>query len=294
MIPTSPTDGARRKRPLVGISTGILADRFDLDALLAFDPEIVEFYNYPSGSLRDIEAFCTRNQIVPALHTPVPYDGMEPLRRFSPTDPDAEIQAMALRLASATVRTAAELGALHVVVHFPSPYPPFEDTIPETRCRAFLEPLSELAARLGVRVLLENMSSPPALCSPHRYRSLLERYPGYGFCLDLGHSHLLSLRHPMRAYIRTLGRDIRSVHFYNTTADRYPTHGHELPQPGQLPEDGWIDLPDALISLREETALQALVLEPKALTEGNLATSLTSIDWLRSSVKETWNGQRNR
>ena len=272
------------RRPLLGISSGALVDRFDFDGLLPFEPDVVEFYNYPSSALREIEAFCARHRILPALHTPVPHDGAEPLRRFSPTDPDEETAAMALRMALDTVRTAAALQALHVVIHFPSPYPPFEEEIPESRIRAFLEPVSEVAGLLDVRVLLENMSPNPALCSPAHYRALLDRYPGYGICLDLGHAHLLSVRHSVADYVRALSPEIQSVHVYNTTAARYARHGHEPVHPDQRPGDGWLDVEAAVALLLGQPGVETFILEPKALAGDERSRALVGMSRLRGAI----------
>ncbi|MEU6735878.1 sugar phosphate isomerase/epimerase family protein [Streptomyces physcomitrii] len=246
---------------LLGVSTSALADPDALDRLRHFEPDVVEFYNYPSGALPAITDFCRRTGVRPALHTPVPYDGPQPLRRFAPTGPEPGDAEEALRLVTETVRCAARIGAVHVVVHFPSPYPPFRPEGFAAARDGFLDSLAGLARTYGVPVLIENLSPNPLLRTPEQYRAALDGRPELGFCLDLGHAHLLGPPHGPVRFARHLGRSIRSMHVYNTTAERYPVHGHEPALPDQRPGDGYLDLPAVLPELLAQASPAVLVLE---------------------------------
>ncbi|MGC5014970.1 sugar phosphate isomerase/epimerase family protein [Streptosporangium sp. DT93] len=270
---------------LLGVSTSVLPRREDLEDLLVYEPDVVEFYNYPSELLPGVERFCARHGIRPALHTPTPYDEPEPLRRFAPTGPDPEGVSAAMRLTERTVRYAARVGALHVVVHFPSPYPPFTTAGFAGRCERFLRWLSDLARDQGVPVLLENLSANPLLRDPDQYGRLMRAHPGLGFCLDLGHAHLMGARGDPLAYARALAGSVRSMHVYNTTADRYAEHGHELARPEQSARDGYLDLSHVIPALLGHTSPRVLILEHTHAGVG-AGDAARSAGWLRDLLKE--------
>ncbi|MFE2145291.1 sugar phosphate isomerase/epimerase family protein [Streptomyces sp. NPDC059456] len=263
------------------MSTAVLADRDDFEALLAYRPDVVEFYGYPATALPRIARFCADHGIRPALHTPVPHDGVPP-RRFAPTGPDRREAAAALRLTEATVRCAADLGALHVVVHFPSPYPPYEEAGFEEASRDFLSATAALAREHGVAVLIENLSAHPLLRTPEQYHRALAAHGELGLCLDLGHAHLLGADSGAPAGFAALfGPRIRSMHVYETTAERYPRYGHESADRGGTPAEGFMGLSELLPDLLRRTRPAALVMEHEPVRPGN---EPAAADWLRELI----------
>ncbi|SER74465.1 Sugar phosphate isomerase/epimerase [Streptomyces sp. yr375] len=254
-------------RPALGVSTSVLHDRRALHALLPYEPDVVEFYNYPGAMVPELARFCGRHGIRPALHTPVPYDLDEPLRRFAPTGPDPVEAALALRLARQTIRLAADLDAVHVVVHFPSPYPPYPSEGFAERCAEFLRALDETARSHRVSVLVENLTGHPLLHTPEQYARVLDGTE-LGLCLDLGHAHLLGERGTPLRFGQLLGPRVRSMHVYNTTPDRYPHHGHEAAAPGQSSRDGYLDLGVLLPRLLALTRPQVVVMEHNPWPKG--------------------------
>ncbi|MFF7992026.1 sugar phosphate isomerase/epimerase family protein [Kitasatospora xanthocidica] len=267
---------------LLGVSTAVLADRDDFAALLAYRPDVVEFYGYRADALPAIARFCDENGIRPALHTPVSRDPAALPRRFAPTGPDPREAAAALRLTEATVRCAAELGALHVVVHFPSPYPPYPQEGFEEAGQEFLAATAALAREHRVPVLVENLSAHPLLCTPEQYHRALAAHPDLGVCLDLGHAHLLGAdRGAPLGFADAFGRRIRSMHVYETTADRYPHHGHEPADPGRTRAEGHLGLADLLPELLRRTHPVVLVMEHGPVAAG--AESAVA-DWLRELI----------
>lgn len=267
----------------IGISTGVLTDKSDLDTLLAFDPEVIEFYNYPSSALPWIQRICVEHGIRPALHTPVPYDRPEPLRRFAPTGSNPGDARAARDLALATVGCAAELDALHVVVHYPSPYPDTHGEIRLAEEEAFLGPLAEAAASTGIPVLVENLSAHPTCRLPEHYRSILERYPSLGFCLDFGHAHDVDWTAGVPRFARQLGRRIRSCHVYNTRIGGATPH--EPFARHHQPTDGWLDPEIAVQAVLEHAKPPVLILEPRPLRRDELAGAVAGAGWLRELVK---------
>lgn len=263
---------------LLGISTGALLNKWNLDCLLAFEPDVVEFYNYPSSALPQIRSFCLQNQIQPALHTPVPCD--EQFRYFMPTGPDPELAIKALHMAETTILCALELNARHVVVHFPSPTSKGIQNR-DFAVRRFLDPLARLAEDVGVQVLIENLSPNPDFYTPEHYKEILDDYPVFDFCLDLGHAHLLNPTCTIEGFIQTLTTKIRSVHVYNTTIIRYARYKHESVHPEQQPQVGWLDVPNSISLLRQFSNPDVIILEPHPLELCQIQPAVEGINWLR-------------
>jgi sugar phosphate isomerase/epimerase len=275
---------ASEHRTLFGVSTSaIRSDNGNFGALLRFEPDVVEFYNYPSSMLPRIAQFCGRHDIIPALHVPTPYDGPR-LTRFAPSGPDCELLRAARDMTIATIVAAADLGALHVVVHYPSPYPPFE-TLSAARQDAFFEPVLEAAETHGVALLVENVTDNTFLCGPDDYAALLSRYPGLGFCLDLGHAHLLGHAGRPSAFVEALRDRVRSAHVYNVTPDRYRTWGHEPVRADQSPDAGWIDLREAAAAFNSLPSLRSLVYEVGDAGTGNQSDAVEGWAWFRHLIR---------
>jgi sugar phosphate isomerase/epimerase len=266
---------------LFGTSTSVLQDKSDLEYMLGLEPEIVEFYNYSSSALPRVEEFCRTRKLAIALHAPTPYDSKVPLRRFAPTGPDPQEARAALEMALATVRCAARLNAIHVVVHFPSPYADCAGPITEQTIDAFLEPLMNEAERLCVSILVENLSGHPTFYSPDHYLALSDRYSKLGYCLDIGHAADLDDTDP-EDYIRVLGRRIRSCHVYNRKRGAH--HGHVPVHPAQRPEEGWIDIVKAIAALKDRGAVRTWILEPDPVGHGDWALAKQGAMWLRDLV----------
>lgn len=258
---------------MFGVSTSVLTDKADLDRLLDYEPDVVEFYNYPSGQLDRIVRLCADNGIRPALHTPVPYDDPEPLTRFAPTGPTSGEVRQAIALVEQTLRTAAELSAVHVVAHFPSPY---SGAGPVTKhaTKDFLGPLSELAHRLGVRLLLENMSGHRGFWSADDYLGTLELYPSIGLCLDWGHCQDLPPEGSFESFARVAGGRIDSCHVY--------APGRRcIGDPASVSR---FDVESDLRTLFKYASPSCLILEHDPPTINDLPRAIEDARWFRSMV----------
>lgn len=284
---SSPEMGANQQERLsivahFGTSTSVLLDKSNFDSLLAFEPEVIEFYNYPSSELPRIENFCNQHKIKIALHTPTPYDRPEPLRRFAPTGPNPDEARIALEMALTTVRSAAHLGALHVVVHFPTPYVDFEEIIEKRVIDAFLDPLVNEAHKLNVRVLMENLSSHPTFHLPVHYAALLDRYEGLEFCLDFGHAQQLGEIASISDFVTQLGSRIRSCHVYNRNCNSGRSH---IPvHPDQQPDEGWIDLQSTVTDLLHRGEVATWIMEPDPQRAEDLPRAHEGAKWFRNLV----------
>ena len=249
-------------RVLAGISSSYLKNKGELEKLLQFEPEVVEFYNYKSSEIPRLRYFTRDHHVRLTLHNPVPFDRPYPLTRFCPSGPNPEELEDAVQTTCATLECAAELEALYVVVHYPTPYVRSEASIAEETIHAFFDPVCRRAESLGVDVALENLSAHPSFYLAEHYQSLRKWYPSLRFCLDLGHAHLLSSFAPLGNFIEVLSDAIVGCHVYNTTQLRYGRYGHEPLLPSaQSVEDGWIDLSEVETLLSRCGELKALILE---------------------------------
>jgi len=112
-----------------------------------------------------------------------------------------------------------------------------------------LEHLGAFARPLGVRLLVENLTSDPT--TPEHLVTILEmgHLTQVGVCLDLGHAHITV---GVEAAISTLGARIASVHVHDN---------HGLKDEHLWPGDGTIDWPKTVAALRSLATLPAAVLE---------------------------------
>jgi len=252
----------KKHSPLWGVSTSNLLNKYDFEHLLEYEPEVIEFYNYKS--IDPIVAFCSRHHIRPALHVPTPFDKGE-FNRFFPTAPGTKEEIdSAIEMTRATIKCASEIEALHVIVHFPTPCPPFSP-ITNNDIDLFFKKVCDYAARLNVNLLVENMTPHPDFHTPQDYLRLTDNYNLY-FCLDVGHAHLLEPRLGVQNFIEQWGPKTKSVHLYNMTKSRYSTYGHEPITEGQKKEDGWIDIEDTLNNIIRFSDPHAIILEYGSMT----------------------------
>jgi sugar phosphate isomerase/epimerase len=112
-----------------------------------------------------------------------------------------------------------------------------------------LEHLGAFAHPLGVRLLLENLTSEPT--TPVHLLIILEmgRLPNVGVCLDVGHAHITV---GVAEAIATLGSHIVSVHVHDN---------HGLKDEHLWPGDGAINWPATVEALKALPDPPATVLE---------------------------------
>jgi sugar phosphate isomerase/epimerase len=123
-----------------------------------------------------------------------------------------------------------------------------------------LEHLGAYAHPLGVRLLVENLTSEPT--TPEHLVTILElgRLNNVGICLDLGHAHLTV---GVVAAISTLGSRIASLHVHDN---------HAVKDEHFWPGEGNIDWPAAIAALKALPASPAAVLEVHPSLAGDAHT----------------------
>lgn len=139
----------------------------------------------PEATRRDLEAAGLK---AASLHTPT--------SGWKSNHPDDEVRRASLEAAASCFEPAVRIGAGVVVVHPTSPNPPLTDEAFDANRRRARESLRELAgraAKLGVKLAIENL---PARGKPRpgaRVAELLDMIDGLGdhvgVCLDAGHSN---------------------------------------------------------------------------------------------------------
>ncbi len=152
--------------------------------------------------------------------------------RPSPVDwdissPQLELRKRAIRNHSAVIVGAAELGASHVTIH------PGDTTREAARLLCSNESLAELAetaARVGVKIAVENLHTIYLGNTIEEMRVVLEglRRDFVGFCLDTGHA-MLGPDSPAD-YVRAFGDRLIAIHWHDNAGSAddhiYPGFGH--------------------------------------------------------------------
>ena len=125
--------------------------------------------------------------------------------------PFETIRKAALKDMAWTLRVFAELGASRVSVH-PDRSIPFALN-PKAILEKNLESLREmedLARPLGIQILVENMDR--FFNTSEQIRETLERMPGLGFHLDVGHANLNVERNRTEEFLKNFGGRLAHVH----------------------------------------------------------------------------------
>ena len=112
-----------------------------------------------------------------------------------------------------------------------------------------LEHLGAFARPLGMRLVVENLTSEPT--TPSRLATIIElgHLPSVGICLDLGHAHMTT---GIADAIAAVGPQVATVHAHDN---------HGLRDEHLWPGDGTIDWPAAVAALNGLEKPPAVVLE---------------------------------
>ncbi len=259
---------------LVGVSTGIFGHDLDRHTLGLYSPDVVEIYGLDTTTTDKVLQLVEQLGSAVSLHAPTPFDGHRPFR-FFPTSSRAEEVDFAIGSALTTIDLAARIGALHVVVHFPSPRPEGGAESFPSRADRFLHPVVDHARDRGVPLLIENLSFHDQCHTADHYRQVLERHPHLELCLDIGHAHLSAVSSALD-FMAEVGPRIASVHAYELAPD---DKGHQ-----PLPTRDGSDLvmtDDVIAALRRLPALRSVVLEVHPIPRRRHPAAAAGLDRLR-------------
>jgi sugar phosphate isomerase/epimerase len=170
---------------------------------------------------------------------------------YMPSPDDRQAMARFAREQTAALRAVAPLGipvaVIHPIVRHSSAC--LEDAWMRENV-AYLTPLRDAAAALGVTLAVENMVGKPFPshpdetvfgCEAEHVMALAEALDT-GVCWDFGHAHLSGLR--QSAGLRTVGPRLRVLHVHDNDGER---DSHLIPGRGS------IDWQDAMTGLRAVT-----------------------------------------
>lgn len=185
-------------------------------------------------------------------------------------DRDTERRQLNLRMAQDTLERAVELGAEHVVSHFPSP-DSTGTAIPYSEQRDIAwgsaQSLAELSQRFGIPIHVEGFGPSPLL-EPEFLGQVFTQFSNLHYCFDSGHMSIAARRDGFDffAFAQAMAPYLGSIHLWNTRGiDDYRTYRHIPVHPCQKPEDGWVDIPRLLSVLRSHRSEVPIILESASI-----------------------------
>jgi sugar phosphate isomerase/epimerase len=228
-----------------------LASRSGAEAVEIFAAR--QHFDYTSREhVAELAAWFNENQLRPwSMHAPL-FPDREMGRAGAPAvnvlHPEKSRRIDAMDEIKRALETADQIHFQHLVMHLGERNDGWSPRTIE-HAETALEHLGAFARPLGVRVLVENLTSDPT--TPEHLLSILEvgHLDNVGVCLDLGHAHLTV---GVVDAISTLGNRILSTHVHDN---------HGLKDEHLWPGEGSIDWPAAIKALQKLAVPPAIVLE---------------------------------
>ena len=143
------------------------------------------------------------------------------------SNPDDAKRAGAVANHARVIRTAAKLGASHVVIHAGVRD---RSGFRSAHCRASLEELSDAAREAGIKLAVENLPPDYLVSSVADVRRMIDGLDPdvVGFCLDTGHAMLGS--DSPTDYVRAFHDRLLGVHWHYNDGKNdthlFPSHEH--------------------------------------------------------------------
>ena len=234
-----------------------LADRSGAQAVEIFAAR--QHFDYTSREhVAELAAWFSSNTLAPhSLHAPL-YPDREMGRAGAPAvnvlHPEKARRIDAMDEIKRALEAAERIPFKNLVLHLGEKEDGWSLRTMEY-AEAALEHLGAFAHPLGVRLLVENLTSEPT--TPSHLLTIIEmgHLPNIGICLDLGHAHMTV---GVAQAIATLGDRISSVHIHDN---------HGMKDEHLWPREGTIDWPSTA------KALKALATPPAAVLEINYTLS---------------------
>ena len=212
-----------------------------------------QHFDYTSREhVMELAAWFASNPLEPfSMHAPL-FPDREMGRAGAPpvnvVHPDKSRRIDSMDEIKRALEAAEHIPVKQLVVHLGEKYEAWSPRTMEFATTA-LEHLGAFAKPLGVRVLVENLTSDAT--TPEHLTTILEmaHLDQIGVCLDLGHAHITP---GIAEAIGTLGKRIAEVHVHDN---------HGLKDEHLWPGDGTIDWPAAVEALKQLPTPPAAVLE---------------------------------
>lgn len=134
-------------------------------------------------------------------------------------DPDESRRALAFRFLEANLERLSGCGASYYILHFPGVYRYIQETGPfQAILEDSLRRLDELAARYGIRLLLEYFGSNFSFWRIDEWIERLAGCPHLGILCDTGHLYFSSVLHGFDFYdaLGRLGPHAEAFHLWTT------------------------------------------------------------------------------
>ncbi len=207
-----------------------------------------EFYNFPLDDLQRLTKELADNGISRTIHAPLVKPDWYP---DPPTwsflcDVDEDSRNRTFKMIIESLAHAEEIGAEHVVVHFPIPSTDADgenESKLESIAWKSCDKLAELSVKRGVDIHVEGLGNSPYLDSGFLFEAL-KQYP-LKYCFDTGHMNLASRvrKFDLYEFAEEIAPFVGSMHLWNNRGpEDYIAFRHIAVHPSQDPEEGWADI----------------------------------------------------
>jgi len=223
---------------------GDLAQLESLISLSGFRKLEIGFYD--EESLPRVMDFAARRGLSYGFHDPLPLLPSDDFPFL--TDPDDEKRWKTLDSMYRTMETAVAYGAEYVVGHIPSviwePRPALSDAKIVELAHSSCDQLSRWSRESDIPFVLENVGPNPYFFHFDAFVGVMRAFPNLGFCLDIGHLHLMSVYAGFDSleFASAMAPYTTIVHIYNATPEMYRKYHHVPVHPSQRPQEGWADV----------------------------------------------------
>lgn len=244
---------------------------------------------YDEEELPGVMDFAMREGLSYGFHDPLPRlpDDDYPFL----TGPDDEQRWRTLDSMYRTLQTAVTYGAQYVIGHIPSviwePEPALSEEEIISLAHRSCEQLTLWSEEAGIPFVLENVGPNPYFFQVDAFIEVMEAHPALGFCLDIGHLHLMSIYAGLDSlqFATKLAPYTWIIHVYNATPEMYRKYHHVPAHPSQRRVDGWADVPAILnCVLGDSAANLTLVFEYSPQYPAEESFVREGIDWVKELV----------
>lgn len=248
-----------------------------------------------------LDALIAANGLKYGVHCPLykPADHPEKNSLLSSiVDGEEERRLESVGFMKQAIRDAEELGGEYVVVHAQRPEnfggdnpAGFDEAAALDSAKRGCECLLSESQRRGIPVFIENLFHNRAFYSPASFSALLESFPEFGFCLDIGHLDVDSREFgfPFDEFLDAVMPYLREIHLQNSTSRpteevprpwKYPVH------PSQKPEDGWCDIPAILEKILCARPYCLINFESRIMLPDDEQVIREGMEWIKGLVPE--------
>ncbi len=207
-----------------------------------------EFYNFPQDELGALKKHLLQKDLARSIHTPlVKPDGYpDPPTWSFLCDVSKESQSRTFKMIADTLDYAEEIGAEHIIVHFPT-LPTDTDGESEKMLLSIAwkscDQLAELSEKRGIPIHIEGLCNSPHLDDEFLIEAL-SQYP-LKYCFDTGHMHVASQVRgfDLLDFARKMAPFVGSIHLWNNRGhEDYVRFRHVAVHPSQNVDEGWADI----------------------------------------------------